>query len=284
MSVGEGHDGLGNRQQGLRTAGGEVARGPPRKDKDEGRSGKGYITQGRIFHGDQRGALLLQLIGALMAAQGARGDWRGLGYVKPLIVRSFWPFELLRWPVKSKMMPSMAFLSKTGGSVRAIRVAAWMCAVLCACPSIAQQSLPPLPKAVSPADAKAKAGKLPEAPMAASIQDKPLFEAGPKDLPKAASPCEALPEKGAAWMMEAFGTLEAQTLRPNGSPKARDAFAEVWLFFKSSRAKGFDMDPYGNKIDAIYKALYPAGAFAPETPFERFKEPRRACKKPAVAP
>ena len=158
-----------------------------------------------------------------------------------------------------------------------------MSACLFVMPSLAQQGLPPLPKAVSPADVKGKNGKSPDAPMPAVIKEKPLLEAGPNDLPKSSKPCDVLPEKGDDWMMEAFGILEAQTLRPNGVPKARDAFAEVWFFFKSARAKGFNMDSYGNKIEAIYKALYPAGAFAPETPFERFKEPRRSCKKTSIS-
>jgi hypothetical protein len=116
----------------------------------------------------------------------------------------------------------------------------------------------------------------------AAIPEAPILAAAPKDLKKAGAACSALEQEGVDWMKDSFGAIEAQTLRPNGLPKAKEAFAEVWLFYKAGRAKDYDMDPFSGKIDALYKALYPAGAFSPETPFERFKEPRRSCPKKAA--
>jgi hypothetical protein len=150
------------------------------------------------------------------------------------------------------------------------------------CPPAGAQSLPPLPKTAAAAMAKgAPPGRPPsvQEASAAAPQAAPLLKPGPTDLPKAKEACSALPEAGQEWMSGAFGALQAQTLRPGGLPRAKDAFAEVWLFFKAARSLGYDMDPHSGKIDAIYRALYPAGPFSPETPFERFKEPRRACPK-----
>jgi hypothetical protein len=143
------------------------------------------------------------------------------------------------------------------------------------------QGLPPLPKAVTPA----QAGKTkPLAPSAISasplpLPEPPLLPSAPKDIAKSDQPCSAMDPKAQEWLQNAFALLQAQMLRPNGAAKAKEAYADLWLNFKMWRDKGYDADPYGSRLEAIYKALYPAGAFAPDSPFERFKEPRLACKK-----
>ena len=143
------------------------------------------------------------------------------------------------------------------------------------CFVFAQQGLPPLPKAATPS----KASKTEVPPLPSPVVEPPLLSPGPKDLEKSKTPCDALPDKGAEWMSDAMSILQSQMLRPNGMPKARDAYAELWLFFKNARGKGYNMDSYSSKIDSIYKSLYPAGPFAPDSPFERFSEKRRLCPK-----
>jgi hypothetical protein len=165
------------------------------------------------------------------------------------------------------------------------RLGALLCAMSLSLGASAAEpaKLPPLPvpsaSALSSTPPPATAQAVDAAPAAASSAEAPLLEPGPTDLPVAASACSALPAKGAQWMDAALAGLQGQSLRPGGSLKAKNAFAEVWIFFKASRAKGYDMDGSVGKIDAVYRALYPASPFTPETPFERFKEPRKSCKK-----
>lgn len=142
---------------------------------------------------------------------------------------------------------------------------------------VQSQGLPALPKAVTPAGPKNTAPA--PMPMPTPAVDPPLLPAAPKETPKSTGVCSALPEAAQKWMQDSLATLQGQTLRSGGLPKARDAFADVWINFKLWRDKGYDLDSFSPKVDAVYRALYPAGAFAPDTPFERFKEPRRGCKK-----
>ena len=160
---------------------------------------------------------------------------------------------------------------------RAARAAA--CSLVCVAISglAPAQGLPPLPKAVSPAKGK-NAASLPLAEPAFAAEA-PLLSPMPKDVAKSAAPCRELDEKAADWMRESMAVMQAQTLRPTGGSKAREAFADVWLAFKTWRDKGYDLDGYGMRVDTVYRALYPAGAFAPDSPFERFKEPRWVCRK-----
>lgn len=151
-------------------------------------------------------------------------------------------------------------------------------AAACAGQALAQ-GLPPLPKAVGPATARGKPAMAPPAATSAPAPEPPLLPPAPRDLAKPDQPCAELDPKAQEWLLGAFAALQAQMLRPNGLPKAREAFAEVWLGFKTWRDRGFDADPYGARVEAVYKALYPAGPFAPETPFERFREPRYVCRK-----
>ena len=178
-----------------------------------------------------------------------------------------------RWPAAgARAWTGWAGLSALALSVLVSPAAAW-----------AQASgLPAVPRAVAPAPAvsKGKPGVSPAALAPAVPAPEPsLLAPAPKDMGKAERPCAELDARAQEWMLGSFAILQAQMLRPNGAPKAKEAFADVWLNFKLWRDKGYDTDPYGGRVEAIYKALYPASAFAPESPFERFKEPRWACRK-----
>lgn len=107
----------------------------------------------------------------------------------------------------------------------------------------------------------------------------PLVAPWPKDYPAAPGPCAALDAPGREWVVGAISALQAQSLRPNGAPRAREAFAELWLGFKGLRAKGYDLDEHASKIDALERATRPGSSFAADGPFELFKEPWRLCKK-----
>lgn len=140
--------------------------------------------------------------------------------------------------------------------------------------------LPPLPRSTPAAKAKpAVAAPAPAPAPQVPAPEVALLAPAPKDIARAEAPCSELEARAQEWMKESLAVLQAQMLRPNGAAKARDGFAELWLNFKLWRDKGYDVDGHGARVEALYKALYPAGAFAPENPFERFKEPRWACRK-----
>lgn len=141
----------------------------------------------------------------------------------------------------------------------------------------------PLPKlpAASPASASA-AG--------ADQKEEPLLPPSPKEMGKearlGAKACEPVSDAWSAWLREGVVLVEGQTLRPGPKDRAREGAAALWEGFRRAREAGFDVDAFGQKVEAAYLGAHWAGAFAPQTPFERFKEPRRPCAKkgPPAAP
>lgn len=122
--------------------------------------------------------------------------------------------------------------------------------------------------AQSAADPKSKV----EPPPPPLVDPMPTVGLAPK-------PCDPAPASLEAWMGESLARVESQALRPGGSPRAKEGFADAWSGFRMARVKGWSMDAWSGKLDALYQSLWPAGPFSPATPFERFKEPRRACPK-----
>ena len=69
------------------------------------------------------------------------------------------------------------------------------------------QGLPPLPKAASPSGAK---NTVPATPPPTPLPDSPLLPVSPKDVPKSARPCSAMPEvaDGAGLLFDPHSTEE----------------------------------------------------------------------------
>lgn len=140
--------------------------------------------------------------------------------------------------------------------------------------------LPKLPSAGAAQQAAAPSGK----------EEEPLLPAAPAEKAKEArlgiKACEPVSDAWSAWLREGVVKVEGQTLRPGAKERAREGAAALWEGFRGAREAGYDVDAFGQKVEAAYLGAHLSGAFAPQTPFERFKEPRRPCAKrgaPAAA-
>lgn len=155
----------------------------------------------------------------------------------------------------------------------ALALAGMMMATQC----FAQASIP-LPKPPVPKGSQASE---PE-------KEPPLLGPAPKEAAKEVklgpAACEALSEAWTVWLRDSILAIEGQTLKPGPKDRAREGAASLWEGFRRAREVGFNVDALGAKVEAVYLGTYAPGPFAPLTPFERFKEPRRACVKKGPLP